>query len=167
MISPELWQPLADLGLSLVPGDLSKRPLTPWGRWRDTPQTDRERADLGLSAASVLGVVTGKAHGLVVLDFDGAEGVQLARAMGLTEPNTVTGSGGWHFWLEPPEDFEVKTCAALLGHPLDIRGEGGLVWTLGRSKKGVYTLNHTDKLALDFEIGETAFAIERPHDDSL
>lgn len=163
MIAPELWQPLADLGLSLVPGDLSKRPLTPWGRWRDTPQTDRERADLGLSAASVLGVVTGKAHGLVVLDFDGALGVQLAKDAGLDEPNTITGSGGWHFWLEPPDDFEVKTCAALLPG-MDVRGEGGLVWTLGRSKKGAYTLIHTNKLPLSTEFCQDSFL---SRDDSL
>lgn len=70
-------------------------------------------------------------------------GTALLVSLGLL-PNVVTGSGGAHVWVEPPP-YPVKTCA---GHrpSLDVRGEGGLVWTYGRSRKGAYRIQHYDRL---------------------
>jgi hypothetical protein len=134
---PSDVQRLSDLGYSVVPGDLDKRPKVQWGQWRDRPQTGEETLDLG--HGSVWGILTGQAHGLVVLDFDGDEGVALAKELGLT-PNVITGSGGWHVWLDAHAiPYPVKTCAAVRPG-LDVRGEGGLVWVAGRSRKGEYSL---------------------------
>lgn len=133
---------LAELGYSVVPGDIDKRPKVAWGQWRDRKQTDEEQADLG--HGSVWGIVTGQAHGLVVLDFDGDEGVALAQSLGLT-PNVITGSGGWHVWFDADRiGYPVKTCAGVRPG-LDVRGEGGLVWTAGRSRKGEYRILSTER----------------------
>lgn len=129
---------LRALGYSLVPGNMEKKPLAPWGQWRDRSQTDAEFNALG--HGSLWAIVTGKAHGIVVLDFDGAEGIALAQSLNLV-PNVITGSGGWHVWVEPPA-WDVKTMAGLRPG-LDVRGEGGLVWCLGRSKKGAYDIRST------------------------
>lgn len=133
---------LFELGYSVVPGDIDKRPKVAWKVWQDRPQTEQEFNALG--HGSVAGIVTGQAHGLVVLDFDGAEGVALAKSLGL-QPNVITGSGGWHVWLDSNViGYFVKTCAAVKPG-LDVRGEGGLVWTAGRSRKGEYHILSTDK----------------------
>lgn len=126
---------LRALGYSLVPGSIDKRPLVPWGQWRDRPQTDAEFAALG--HGSLWAIVTGQAHGLVVLDFDGAEGAAVLDRLGLS-PNVRTGSGGHHLWVQAPP-YPVKTCAGIVPG-VDVRGEGGLVWVIGRSKKGAYEL---------------------------
>lgn len=126
----------ADLGFAVVPGGLDKRPKVAWKQWQDDPQTPQEQAALG--HGSVWGILTGQLYGLVVLDFDGAEGVALAKSLGLT-PNVITGSGGWHVWVDATAvPYPVKTCAAVRPG-LDVRGEGGLVWVAGRSRKGEYS----------------------------
>lgn len=153
-LSPEV-QALADLGYAVVPGSLDKQPKVPWKKWQTDPQTPEEQAALG--HGSVWGILTGQLYGLVVLDFDGAEGVALATSLKLS-PNVITGSGGWHVWIDAKTiGYPVKTCAAVRPG-LDVRGEGGLVWTVGRSKKGEYRFQgdhryHGDKVKQLVDLG--------------
>ena len=135
---PEQLQELRALGYAVVPGNANKVPLVRWKQWTERPQTDEEFA--ALPHGSVYGIVTGRLYGLVVLDFDGGA-VDLAVGLKLA-PNTGTGSGGCHVWVAAPS-YPVKTCAAAFVPGLDVRGEGGLVWCLGRSRKGEYRLQHT------------------------
>lgn len=138
-------QRLRDIGYSLVPGSLDKKPLLPWGQWRDRRQ---EPGEVGEWDPPLWAIITGQAHGLVVLDFDGAAGVALAKSLGLT-PNVVTGSGGWHVWIAASSTpYPVKTCAGVRPG-LDVRGEGGLAWTVGRSRRGEYRLVSTEYITLD------------------
>lgn len=134
---PEEVYRLREFGYSIVPGTASKRPLVPWAQWRNRRQTDDEFNDLPVG--SLYAIVTGDAHGLVVVDFDGAEGLAAMDRYGF-DPNVRTGSGGAHVWALPPS-YPVKTVAGV--EPgVDVRGEGGLVWTVGRSRAGVYELRH-------------------------
>lgn len=87
-----------------------------WRRWRN--------ANVGLA--------TGAAAGLVVVDLDGDEGIEafelLERDHEALPPTrwVRTGGGGLHAYLRHP-GVAVKTCASLLAPHVDIRGEGGYV----------------------------------------
>ena len=80
-----------------------------------------------------VGITTGEASGLLVLDVDGAQGEQslidLAQR-GLILPDTYTvrtGSGGQHLYFVWPEGADVRNSARKIAHGLDVRGVGGLV----------------------------------------
>lgn len=91
-----------------------------------------------------LAVVTGAVSGLVVLDFDGAQGAELLQRLGL-RPHVRTGSGGFHVYFPHP-GWRVKTCSGAsretLGrrYPgLDVRADG--VYALvppSRNARGPY-----------------------------
>lgn len=140
MALPAEVQQLADLGFAVVPATAQKRPLVRWAQWTTRPQTREEQADL--PRGDLYAIVTGNLYDLVVLDFDGEEGVNLATAMKLF-PNVVTGSGGWHVWFHR-QPVPIKTCAAVRPG-LDVRGEGGLVYVYGTSSKGTYRIQSTER----------------------
>ncbi len=80
-----------------------------------------------------VGIVTGKASGLVVLDVDpkngGDESLLDQIAANGPLPNTVeclTGGGGRHLYFQYPGQL-IQNSAGLLGPGLDIRGDGGQV----------------------------------------
>ncbi len=80
--------------------------------------------------AANVGIVTGSASGLVVLDIDPAKGGHESRAALLpdgTPPtlSVVTGSGGVHLYYEHPG--EPVPCRVGFRPGLDLRGDGGLV----------------------------------------
>lgn len=90
-----------------------------------------------LDMAANVGVATGSASRLVVLDLDvkhGADGVaQLAgfmEANGLSMPlpvvGAVTPSGGWHQWLRVPDGAVVPERPGILPG-VDVKGDGGYV----------------------------------------
>lgn len=93
-----------------------------------------------------LGVATGTASGLFVLDIDGAEGeaslTQLVTEHGEL-PRTVTVQtprGGRHLYFRLPEGQKIRNSASKLGTKLDVRGEGGyVVAPPSRLPNGVYT----------------------------
>lgn len=80
-----------------------------------------------------VGLRTGAASGLVVLDIDPRHGgtttlAQLERARGRLPagPSALTGSGGRHLYFAD-RDGKVRNSAGKLGDGLDVRGEGGYV----------------------------------------
>jgi len=78
-----------------------------------------------------VGIRTGAASGLVVLDVDVPAGLrslaELERRHGkLTSSKALTGSGGWHFYFAHP-DAPLGNSAGRLGEGLDVRGDGGYV----------------------------------------
>jgi hypothetical protein len=78
-----------------------------------------------------VGIRTGAASGLVVLDVDGDAGIAslraLVRAHGhLPAAWARTGSGGWHRYMAHPGEH-VGNSQGQLGAGLDIRGDGGYV----------------------------------------
>jgi len=83
---------------------------------------------------ALVGVPTGKASGLFVLDVDvknGKNGFDTLRAKGWVVPktrthHTLTG-GGVHYLFRLPDGVQLKNSAGVLGDGLDTRGEGGYV----------------------------------------
>ncbi len=116
---------LADLGLPVFSCKPDKSPNTPHG-FRDAT-TDRESL-VGMFAQPDLriGMPTGKASGLTVVDIDPKNGGD--KSVGrLNIPNTRTAetpSGGLHFYFK---DAGIRNSASLLAPGVDIRGEGGYV----------------------------------------
>ncbi|MGB9905207.1 MAG: bifunctional DNA primase/polymerase, partial [Desulfotomaculales bacterium] len=82
-----------------------------WDRWPD--------ANIGL--------VTGAVSGLIVLDLDGPEAVELTKRQGVP-PTVVASTGkGWHVYFAHP-GHNVKNAASLGGvKGLDVRADGGYV----------------------------------------
>lgn len=124
-----------EAGYSVVPAAADKTPRVKWKQW----QTERQGAEdfERLGHGSIWGLVTGALYGITVIDFDGAEGEETMHRLGLT-PHVKT-PGGYHVYVKHP-GHPVKNSARkhadLPG--LDTRGDGGLAWFSGRSKKGVY-----------------------------
>jgi bifunctional DNA primase/polymerase-like protein len=104
-----------------------KRPRAKWGGI-DWPKWDHWTAELW-------GLLTGRVTGFVALDFDGEAGAAVLSRLGLW-PHMQTGSGGHHVYITAPP-YPVKTVAGALPG-VDVRGEGGLVYVAGRSRKGPY-----------------------------
>jgi hypothetical protein len=79
-----------------------------------------------------LGIRTGAESGLVVLDVDAQHGggktlAGLEQQHGkLPRPHSLTGGGGSHYLFTHPGD-EVRNSAGVLGHGLDVRGDGGYI----------------------------------------
>ena len=78
-----------------------------------------------------VGVATGAGSGIVVLDFDGSDGVSTLQKLAVDDPSIhqtlihQTGSGGWHFFFRHPGVIIPTTARRLPG--MDVRGEGGLI----------------------------------------
>lgn len=110
-----------------------KKPITPRGFkdascdpaavrawWRDEPKAN-------------IGVVTGRANGIVVIDFDPKNGADVrtfceeyADALrGLRFGRVATGSGGQHWYFAYPEQ-DFPSCIGLLPG-VDVKSDGGYV----------------------------------------
>jgi hypothetical protein len=80
-----------------------------------------------------IGIITGKASGLVVLDVDPKNGgvsslLDIIEEFGPTgAPQVRTGSGGQHFYYRHPQAYKVPCSASRIAPGLDIRGDGGFV----------------------------------------
>ena len=80
-----------------------------------------------------VGIATGSASGIFVVDLDGPEGIEGLKAIatqygGLPPTYTVvTGSGGRHLYFVCPRDRIIGNRAKINDQPIDVRGEGGQV----------------------------------------
>jgi putative DNA primase/helicase len=106
-----------------------KHPITPNG----VKDASCDEADIrrwfSNGIAFNIGIATGSASGLVVLDIDpkndGNESIKQ-----FTIPPTlevITGSGGRHYYFALPQGTEIRNSAGKLAAGLDVRGEGGYV----------------------------------------
>jgi len=122
--------------LPIMPG--GKRP--PMAEWQNAATTDAEIITswwTGLYAGYGLGIATGRASGIFVLDVDVSDGkagdetlreLEIANDWLPATVSVITGSGGAHLYFRFPAEFEVRNDAGKrLGPGLDIRGEGGQV----------------------------------------
>lgn len=110
----------------------SKKPLRRWAHLQGVSASD----EYDTLSAPLWAFPTGQATGIVVLDFDGAEGLNTLQQLGL-DPHVNTGSGGAHVYVtaEGPVRNSVRILPGM-----DVRGEGGLAYVVGESSKGVYTI---------------------------
>jgi hypothetical protein len=126
-----------DAGYSVVPGSLDKQPRVQWKRWQTERQTDEEFD--GLGHGSVWGLVTGELYGITIIDFDGAEGRETLERLNLDWAVSVETPGGYHVYVEHPGHRVKNSARKFPEYPgMDTRGDGGIAWFSGRSKKGEY-----------------------------
>jgi Bifunctional DNA primase/polymerase, N-terminal len=78
-----------------------------------------------------IGIPTGPASGLLVVDLDGAEGLaswaRLEAEHGWVDTLTVLTGRGRHLWFTWPEGCELGNSSGLLGPHVDTRGIGGYI----------------------------------------
>ena len=131
--------------LPIIPGE--KRPaLNAWQNAATTDATTIETWWTKTYPDHGVGIATGRASGIFVLDVDVAGGKQGQETLQrLTEkhgelpptPLAYTPSGGWHAYFSWPSTHEIRNDAGRrLGPGLDIRGEGGQVVAPPTTRQG-------------------------------
>lgn len=83
---------------------------------------------------SGLGLVTGRASGVFVVDVDGPAALDSWKeiAPGMAPTYTVKTPRGWHFYFAYPTDgTEIRNSASEIAKGIDVRGEGGYVVIAG------------------------------------
>lgn len=120
-------------GLPLFPVAGDKRPLVKW-KHGATADIRQLHAWWTRWPDAMIGMKTGTASGLVVLDVDvknGCNGFETMRANGWQLPadaiEVKTPSGGSHFYFRNPNGQTIRNSAGKIGPGLDIRGEGGFI----------------------------------------
>jgi hypothetical protein len=131
-------------GESLIPVGLDKRPGIKWKRRQSERASAAElRAWAQDRRTAGFAVVTGQLSGLIVLDFDGEQGVRLLDRLGL-DPHVETGGGGYHVRLPHPghavatQNSKVTALLRERWGGLDIRADGGYAIEWGCSHYGPY-----------------------------
>jgi hypothetical protein len=116
---------LADLGIPVFPCKPDKSPNTPHG-FKDATRDQERIAEMLAQPGLLIGMPTGRASGLTVVDIDPKNGGY--KSVGNRNiPSTRTAetpSGGMHFYFK---DAGIRNSASLLAPGVDIRGEGGYV----------------------------------------
>ena len=136
---------LRALEWSLIPCKLDKKPSLK--SWVSAQKARASQAQLQAwhkeLKPPLWSVVTGRISGVVILDFDGAEGLKTLRRLKF-EPHIKTGSGGRHVYFRHPgldiPTVNAKSKKALAEHypGLDVRSDGGYACCLGRNRAGAY-----------------------------
>lgn len=109
-----------------------KKPLRRWAHLQTVAASD----EFDSLSAPLWAFPTGQATGIVVLDFDGAAGINTLQQLGLTA-HVRTGSGGSHVYVTA--EGPVRNMVRILPG-MDVRGEGGLAYVVGASEKGSYEI---------------------------
>jgi putative DNA primase/helicase len=136
---------------ALQPG--RKEPATPRGFYDATTDSEMIRRWWTRMPLANIGIPTGEASGILVLDVDPDRGgreslASLEREIGEL-PCTYrvqTGGGGEHIYFRYPGE-RVGCSAGLLGPGLDIRGEGGYIVGPPSRTTGPYTILERSALA--------------------
>lgn len=117
-------------------GSKGKHPLVSGGSKDATTDLDQVRAWWELHPQANIGIATGSASDLIVIDVDegpqksGYDSLASLEAKNSRIPrdlSVTTGSGGLHIYLTAPKDKKVRNSAGTLAPHIDVRGEGGYV----------------------------------------
>ncbi len=141
MNSVEAALALARLGLSVIPlhspnlplpagaepDSAGKRPLVPWKEFQTRRATEQEIGAWWTEWPEAnIGVVTGAISNVIVVDFDGEDGLATMRTLNPVPPTWRSRTGGGeHIWFRHP-GFPCQNFARRLPG-LDLRGDGGYV----------------------------------------
>ena len=144
LLPDAVWAALL-MGRAVIPLNRRKKPLVKWKPYQTDPATiEQVLAWQRQFHPPAWAVVTGRRYRFLVLDFDGARGLQTMRKLQI-QPHVRTGSGGHHYYIEYPDDLEVRTWNApktpFLARILpgtDIKSNGGYAVFAGTSNKGTY-----------------------------
>lgn len=130
---PTLADIAAGLGVPVFACNSLKRPLREGGFKVASTDPAEIQAQFADRAATMIGMPTGEASGLVVVDVDiknGAEGDVWLQAEAHRLPPTrthKTRSGGLHLIFQAPEGIEIRNSASRVAPGVDVRGAGGYV----------------------------------------
>jgi len=152
MTAPEEVLAAVQRGWSIVAVKADKRSCGPWKAAQERAATVEQVNDAQAAHnPPAWAVVTGKVSNLIVLDFDGEDGMAQLAEFGF-EPNVITGSGGAHVYFEHP-GRRVPTlngkAAKTFGQKLagvDLKGDGGYAIFCGRNGSGPYELRSAGAL---------------------
>jgi putative DNA primase/helicase len=135
MTSLEYALQLATIGYPVFPCNTDKKPRTSHGFKDATRDFDQITAWWEQWPDALIGVPTGTASGLYVLDVDvkpDKNGFDTLKRLGLTPPETwinSTPSGGAHYLFANPPGIRTKTDSNVIGQGIDRRGDGGyIIW---------------------------------------
>ncbi len=147
---------LLELGLSVVPLQKNKKIPPPGCTWKEQqnilPTEELIESRYEQYPGSDLGIVTGKASGIVVVDGDSAEACAWIEKIFPSTWLTVSNSGrGKHYYYKYPAAGFVGTSNSTLHKKVDIRGTGGLVAAPPSEHKsgGVYQWNIEEGFSLE------------------
>lgn len=141
----------ARMGFPVFPCGPDKRPLTRNGFKDATADIDAVAAFWRDHPSAMIGLQTGSASGLFVVDLDiekitgKALGETTLAALGLSDlwntvPSVRTPSGGWHLYFR---DAGLGCTTKRIGAGVDTRGEGGYIIAPGSvAPGGAYVLNN-------------------------
>ena len=127
---------IAGKGKPVFPVNIHKRPLTAHGFKDATTDPDAIRALFSMQGAAGIGMPTGPASGLLVIDRDRKNGVDGIAACQELEadldrlPETLrqrTGSGGDQLFFPYPDGVDLPCSAGKVGPGIEIRSAGGYV----------------------------------------
>lgn len=123
----EQWaQSYRDAGFSIIP--LRPRSKIPAIKWEEYQKRIATKAEVSQwfhdQPNSNIGLVTGEVSGFVVVDLDGAAGIETGNRLRLTSPVCVHTANGSHLYYRWNAALK-NSVKALPG--LDIRGDGGQV----------------------------------------
>lgn len=118
-------------GWTVFPVSQDKAPRTPNGCKAASADPARIEAMHGEYGFVLIGIATGKASGLAVLDIDvkggGTKWWQASRHRLPATRTHRTRSGGLHLLFGYPADGEVRNSASRIAPGVDTRGEGGYI----------------------------------------
>ncbi len=115
-----------------------------------------------------IGIATGKASNLIVLDADTGKGgddslLELFENTGLPETLAAQTGNGFHLFFESVEELTIKNSVQELGYGLDIRGENGFVVaapSLHRNGNRYSWMNEANPCSLPEHLKEKLIDIE-------
>ena len=121
---------LAEEGFPVFPCKSDKTPACKQGFYDATTDPDKIQQLFARADAKLIGLPTGKASGLLVIDIDKKNGKNGFKWPALNElPPTrlvATVNGGRHYYFKMP-DANIKCSVNLLYEGVDVRGDGGYV----------------------------------------
>ncbi|QJB55930.1 DUF3987 domain-containing protein [Pseudodesulfovibrio sp. zrk46] len=123
----------AEAGFPVFPCDRSKAPKVKTGFMAATTDLGQIRKWWTMWPGASIGIPTGAASGVFVLDIDMPNGPRDLDCLESEKgrlPDTLsqrTGSGGLHHFYAVPDGFKIKNKVRVAGTQIDVRGHGGYV----------------------------------------
>ncbi len=106
----------------------TKRPEVKWTQYQHESPTEADLHGWFATGDSNVGVITGRASGLVVVDTDSAEATGEIRRLLDGDTLRVSSSRGEHFYFRHPTDIDIDIAnQAKLLPEVDVRANGGYV----------------------------------------